>query len=82
MDVAAVTEAIRSVYPKISAVKLGQLLDALDPFMPDGIGEVSMPDARVPVERVEAYGLEIGLDALGRASAVYFPEGAEIVEAY
>lgn len=36
--------------------------------------------ARIPVETVWAYGLEIRLDASGNAVTVTFPHGAEVIE--
>lgn len=36
--------------------------------------------ARVPVETVHAYGLELRLDASGNAVTVTFPHGAEVIE--
>lgn len=52
----------------------------LEYFAPGTVTEVEAVGARVQVERVEAYGLRIGLDALGRAVRVEFPDGAEVTE--
>lgn len=78
MSEKAVVEAIRSVYPKISAVKLGELLDVLDEFIPgeSEILEVAVNGTHQAIRSVEIYGLSIGVDANGRAATVAFPDGA------
>jgi hypothetical protein len=52
----------------------------LEYFAPQPVGNVEVVGARVAVERIEAYGLLIQLDALGRAVRVAFPDGAEVTE--
>jgi hypothetical protein len=76
------TDAIRSVNPRISATKLGELLDAIEELMPGeaGIFGVAVEGTRVVVETIEAYGLTIGVDANGRAAEVAFPDGATWTE--
>lgn len=44
------------------------------------VTEVEIVGARVRVGRREAYGLNIGLDTLGRAVTVEFPDGAEVTQ--
>lgn len=63
---------------KIAVTKRAHLLDGLVELIPavDGITSVSVAGARGVVETIEAHGLTIGLDALGRAAEVKFPEGA------
>jgi hypothetical protein len=52
---------------------IGELLDDGDG---DLLGAVDIEGARCAVERVEAFGLELELDANGNASTVHFPFGA------
>jgi hypothetical protein len=52
----------------------------LENFATQPVAEVEITGARVAVERVEAFGLRIGLDVLGRAVYVHFPLGAEVTE--
>jgi hypothetical protein len=63
---------------KIAVTKRAHLLDGLAELIPavDGITSVSVAGARSVVETVELHGLRIGVDALGRAAEVEFPEGA------
>lgn len=45
-------------------------------YFGEQIDGVSVVDARIGVEWVSAYGLDIEVDANGRASTVHFPDGA------
>lgn len=54
----------------------------LEYFAVEPVGEVEIIGARVQVEEVEAYGLRIGLDTLGRAVTVEFPDGADVTGWY
>lgn len=61
---------LRSEQPRAEQVTaLAELLTV------GAIGEVTLPTTRVEVERVEAYGLVLGLDAAGNAVRVEFPNG-------
>jgi hypothetical protein len=73
-----VAAAIRAVLPKISIVKLDELISALDEFIPHdgGILVVEVAGTRVPITNVEIYGLHIGVDVNGRAAEVGIPDGA------
>lgn len=70
-------EWLHSVLPKAAHKKIDQILEY---FAVEPVREVEILDARVQVEQVEVHGLEIGLDALGRAVKVYFPDDAEVTE--
>lgn len=48
-------------------------------FREDPVSEVEIVGARVEVERIEAYGLIVGLDANGNAVSIRFPYGAEVI---
>lgn len=51
-------------------------------FLAEHLGNVwrlEVPSARVAVETVHAYGLELDVDANGRAAAIEFPDPAEVV---
>lgn len=80
MSETTIETAIRSVYPKISATKLAELVAALGPFLVQPVREVAVEGATGAVDRVEAYGLELETDALGRAVTVYFPLSAEVTK--
>ena len=71
-------ELLRGAGIKISEPEGQELVDGLAKLIPavDGITSVSVAGARSVVETVELHGLRIGVDALGRAAEVEFPEGA------
>ncbi|MGI5245433.1 hypothetical protein [Dactylosporangium sp. CA-139066] len=73
-----IREILAEVLPKAAHKKIPELAERLAELYPDSIEVVDIEGARVAVETVEAYGLEIEVDALGRASAVYFPNGASV----
>lgn len=49
-------------------------------FAPQAVAAVEVIGARAAVDRVEVAGLEIGVDANGRAATVRFPDEAEVTE--
>jgi hypothetical protein len=53
-------------------------IDALEALFDPEIYEAWPHKTRVEVEQVQAYGLELGLDANGEACRVTFPYGAQI----
>lgn len=53
-----------------------KLAEILDYFEPEKIHDVVVRNTHAAIERVEMYGLEIGVDANGYASEVHFPDGA------
>lgn len=70
-------EWLLELLPKSAHKKIDQILDY---FAPEVVAEVEIVGARVQVERVEAYGLRIGLDANGNAVTIEFPYGAEVTQ--
>lgn len=66
-------EWLADLLPKSAHKHIDEILDY---FEPERITQVEVLGGRVRVERVEAYGLEIDVDANGRATRVAFPDGA------
>lgn len=79
-------EVIRQQLPTMSAKRADDLveriLDALaeNGFLVDGVmSTVGIQRTHIPIEYVEAYGLEIGVDANGYASEISSCWGLEVV---
>lgn len=70
-------EWLTELLPKAAHKKIDAILDYI---APESVREVEIVGARVAIERVEAYGPEIGVDANGNAATVRFPYGAEVTE--
>lgn len=65
---------------KISRKNITAIMEYVEANPANGVVEsVELANARVPVETVSVYGLEIALDASGNAVTVGFPAGAEVI---
>jgi hypothetical protein len=71
-------EQLLDILPKSQHGKIDRILTALDPGATQPILSVETVGARIEVDRVQTYGLEIGLDGYGNAMRVDFPYGAEV----
>jgi predicted transcriptional regulator len=76
MDPVALLEEI---LPKSQHKKIERIVEALALEDVQTVDEVAVIGARVPVEHVTAYGLEIAVDANGNAVTVGFPYGGELL---
>lgn len=75
---AAVDEPLEKAFPRTSKAERDAVVaEIVQRVLHLPIFEVEVIGARMPVETIEAYGLEIHLDANGRAARVVFPDGAE-----
>lgn len=63
---------------KISNPKVNQILERISKLDVAQAVEAYPIGPRVEVEIVEAYGLEFGLDSVGNATRVLFPNGADV----
>lgn len=71
-----IRQILLDVLPKnISKKRIDELVGRL---ATDTITTVFVDGAHIPVETVEMYGLQIEVDANGRAAAVHFPDTAYI----
>lgn len=72
---------LRGMLPKSAHKHIADIVEYIT-TMPvyHTVNAVEVHHARVPVETVLAYGLELRLDALGNAVTVTFPHGAEVIE--
>jgi hypothetical protein len=71
-----IRDVLTEVLPKAAHKKIDALVERLIALLPDAIEAVEIEGARVGVEAIEAYGLEITVDAMGNAASVAFPHGA------
>jgi hypothetical protein len=69
---------LEEILPKSQHKKIERILDVVDDYLTIEVDEIAVSGARVPVEHVTAYGLEISLDANGNAATVGFPYGGEL----
>jgi hypothetical protein len=69
---------LREILPKSQHKKIQRILEALGLDEGITVDEVAVSGARVPVEHITAYGLDISLDANGNAATVGFPYGGEL----
>jgi hypothetical protein len=74
-------EYLRSILPKGAHKHVDDIVEYVT-TMPlyAAVETAEVNYARVPVETVRAYGLELRLDASGNAVTVTFPHGAEVIE--
>ncbi|MFG1872104.1 hypothetical protein [Micromonospora arborensis] len=76
---AAVDEPLAEAFPRTSKVKRDAVVkEIVRRVLNLTVFEVAVIGTRMPVETVEAFGLEIGVDANGRAARVVFLDGAEL----
>lgn len=65
---------------KMSKKTIDAIVEHVENEPAGGVVEtVELADARVPVGHVTAYGLDIAVDANGRAVTVDFPAGTEVI---
>lgn len=69
---------LREILPKSQHEKIGAILDLMDEAR--DVYRVVTYGTAGPVHEIEAHGLEMTVDALGRAVSVTFPAGAEVTE--
>jgi hypothetical protein len=69
---------LESSLPKASHKRIPEILRYF--LAREPVSEVEIVGARVELDRVRAYGLDIGLDGHGNAVRVHLPYGAEVTE--
>jgi hypothetical protein len=76
VDSEAVRKWLDELIPKASKKAKAAIVDAWPDT--DCVFEVDVHGTRAAVETVEAYGLDIDVDANGRATVVRFPDSAAV----
>jgi hypothetical protein len=70
-------EWLESILPKAAHKKIDLIIEY---YAPVDIGQVEVNGGHLVVDTVEAYGLDIGLDASGNATTVSSPYGLFIAD--
>lgn len=84
MDLEKIVQDVLATTTKLSGGKRVEAADAIlaaldnAGALADGMYAVAVVGARIPVEYVPMYGLEIGIDANGNATSVSSPWGLEV----
>ncbi len=75
---ASFREFLVDTLPKAAHKKIDAIVAEFEACTSEKIGRVEVEGARVGVETIEVYGLEISLDANGNAVAVTSPYGFSV----
>lgn len=68
-------------FPGMSAKTIVAIVEYVEGIEREDVDAVEVHHARVPVDRVEAFGLTVEIDASGNAVRVEFPHGGTAVAA-